>query len=277
MGSSNRVIVGILAVAAIAIAFWVLALSPKRQQADELGEQVTQLNASLAVAQSQVVEATTARHSFPTDYRQLVDLGQAVPAGDETSSLLVELSLIAAASKVKFESIQLEGSSESSSASTPVPTPPPATPSTGSSSGVPAAATIPPTEVAASLLPLGASIGPAGLAVMPYSLEFSGDFFQIADFFKRIDSLVHPDGSNVAVDGRLVTVGGFSLSPDPERDFPYLDASVSVTTYLTPPSQGLTAGATAVTPAPSTATPAATEAAPVSESPASSAQTVSAR
>ena len=276
MSSSNRVIVGILAVAALAIAFWVLALSPKREQAGELGEQVTQLNGSLEAARSQVAEATAARHAFPSDYRQLVVLGQAVPADDETSSLLVELSLIAAASKLKFESIQLNGSSESSAAATPVPTPPPATPSTGSSSAVPAAATVPPTEVAASLLPLGASVGSAGLAVMPYDLSFSGDFFHIADFFERIDSLVHPGGAKVAVDGRLVTIDGFSLSSDPERDFPYLNASVSVTTYLTPPSQGLTAGATPT--APATAAPAAGEAPPVSESPASSsAQTVSAR
>ena len=37
-----------------------------------------------------------------------------------------------------------------------------------------------PTEAAASLMPLGASIGPAGLAVMPYNLIFNGTFFQIA-------------------------------------------------------------------------------------------------
>ena len=75
---------------------------------------------------------------------------------------------------------------------------------------MPASSTVPPTEAAASLLPLGASIGPAGLGVMPYSLTFSGDFFQIANFIGGIDSLVHTGAkSNVAVDGRLVTLNGF--------------------------------------------------------------------
>jgi Tfp pilus assembly protein PilO len=278
--SSPRIIVSIVAVAAIAIAFWMLALGPKREEASELGQQVKQLNTAIEQDQSEVAAATAAQHSFPADYRQLVTLGQAVPVSDETSSLLVELDQIAAESKVKFDSIQLDGSSESSSAPVPAPAPAPAAPaapSAGSSSAVPAAATVPPTEVAASLLPLGASIGSAGLAVMPYSLSFRGSFFNIADFIKRIDSLVKPGASTVAVDGRLVTINSFSLGPDPEQGFPYLDASLSVTTYLTPPSQGVTAGATPTAPAPSTATPAASEA-PAAGTPASSSsQTVSAR
>ncbi len=50
MSSSNRLIVSILAVAAIAIAFWMLALGPKREQADELSGQVSQLQTSLATS-----------------------------------------------------------------------------------------------------------------------------------------------------------------------------------------------------------------------------------
>ena len=38
------------------------------------------------------------------------------------------------------------------------------------------------TEASAATLPLGATVGPAGLAVMPFALTFSGDFFEIADF-----------------------------------------------------------------------------------------------
>jgi Tfp pilus assembly protein PilO len=265
MGASNRLIVSILAVAALAIAFWMLALGPKREEADKLSSQVEQLHVSLAEAQAKATEGAAAKQEFPDDYQQLVVLGQAVPAGDETSSLLVELNQIAAGSKVKFNSFQLNGSGETS---TPAPTAaaPSATPSSSSSGAVPAAATVPPTEAAASILSLGAEIGPAGLGVMPYSLTFSGDFFQIAKFIKGIDSLVHTGSPNVAVDGRLVTLDGFALNADPERKFPHLNASFAVSTYVTPPSQGLTAGATTTAPAPSVSTPAA-EASPA-ESPA---------
>jgi Tfp pilus assembly protein PilO len=261
MGSANRLIVSILVVAALAVAFWTLALSPKREKADELGSQVNQMKISLAEAQSRVSEAEAARHDFPVDYRQLLVLGQAVPASDETASLLVELQHVARKSKVKFEAVTLTGSGEGA-ASSPAPAATTETPApqaegeSGGSSAVQASATVPPTEVAASLLPLGASIGPAGLAVMPYTLTFSGDFFHVADFIKGVDSLVRTANNRVAVDGRLITLDGFALSSDPERGFPHLNATFSVTTYLTPPSQGVTAGASPSAPAPSTETPA---------------------
>lgn len=256
MSSSNRLITSILAIAAIAIAFWMLALGPKRKEADELASQASQIQTSLVEAQAKAAEAVAAKREFPADYRQLVVLGQATPAGEETASLLVELNHVADRAGVKFESIQLNDTGGAEAA--PAPAPAPTTPTTETpSSGVPAAATIPPTEAAASLTPLGASIGPAGLAVMPYNLTFSGDFFHVADFIKGIDSLVGTGESQVAVDGRLVTLDGFALTAGGEGGFPHLKATFAVTTYVTPPSQGVTAGATPTAPAPSAATPAA--------------------
>jgi Tfp pilus assembly protein PilO len=255
MNASNRLILSILAIAALATAFWMLALGPKREEASELSAQVGQLQASVAEAQSKAIEAAAAKHDFPADYRQLVVLGKATPGNDETASLLVELNHVADKSKVRFESIQLDNTG--TSAAPPAPEAVPAAPPTASSpSGVPAAATIPPTEAAASVMPLGASIGPAGLAVMPYSLTFSGNFFHVADFIKGIDSLIHTSESEVGVDGRLVTLDGFALNAAMDVGFPKLNANFAVTTYVTPPNQGVTAGATPTAPAPSIATPA---------------------
>jgi Tfp pilus assembly protein PilO len=257
MGSSNRLILSILVVAALAIAFWMLALSPKREEADKLGTEAEQLQVSLVEAQSKATAAAVAKREFPADYRQLVVLGKAVPASDETSSLFIELNQIASRSRIKFESIALNGSGETAetpaapAAAPEAPAEAPATPASGASTSgaVPAAAAIPPTEAAASVLPLGATIGPAGLGVMPYSLNLSGDFFHVADFIKGIDSLIDTGESEIVVDGRLVTLDGFSLNADPELGFPHLDANFAVTTFLVPPTQGITAGATPVEPA----------------------------
>jgi Tfp pilus assembly protein PilO len=252
MGKSTKPIVAILVVAAAAIAFWTLALSPKRNEADQLAKQAEGLTASIESSRNELAQATAARHSFPAAYHQLVELGQAVPSTDETPSLLVELSQIAARSGVQFDGIQLEGEG-------------------GGGTEAPVATTEesvaarPATEVAASLLPLGASIGSAGLATMPYTLQFKGNFFEIAAFIGRIDALVKSN-QTVAVDGRLVTINGFSLTAgdgggeegESESGPKELDASFSVTTYLTPPGQGITAGATPSAPAePSTQTVAA--------------------
>jgi Tfp pilus assembly protein PilO len=260
MSSATRPIVAMLVVAAVAIAFWTLVLGPKRSEADKLGQQVEGLSSSVEAARSELAQATAARRTFPTAYHQLVELGQAVPAGDETPSLLVELQTLAATSGVSFDSIQLEGEGEAAPEAVVAPTAPA---ETGTSTGTPAAEVVPPTEVAASLMPLGASIGTAGLAVMPYSLDFEGNFFEIADFVGKVDALVKSGTAPMKIDGRLVTINGFSLTADTSEGAEgegggggptELQAKFSVTTYLTPPGQGLTAGATPTAPAPESST-----------------------
>jgi hypothetical protein len=154
---------------------------------------------------------------------------------------LVSLNRISERSDVQFDSIQLsEGNgSEAEATAAPAPEAGPSTPVT---------ATVAPTEAAAALQPLGAAIGPAGLAVMPYSLSFRGSFFDVANFIDGIDSLVTTNGANTSVDGRLVTLDGFVLTEDGDLGFPELNADFAVTTYLAPPDQGVTAGATEVAP-----------------------------
>ncbi len=243
--SGNLVLGAMLAIAVIAAAFWILALSPKRDEASKLSAQVKQLESSLAQHRAEAAAAEEARKNFPVDYQRLVVMGKAVPGGDETASLLVQLNRIADAAGVRFQNLQLSpGSGSGGEAAGAAP----------SSGGEPISAT----EAAASVLPLGASIGSAGLAVMPYSLTFYGSFSTIADFIKGLDSLVKTTNEKVAVDGRLITVDGFSLAAG-EDGFPALTASFAVTTYLTPPSQGVTAGASPSGPeAASTATPVST-------------------
>jgi Tfp pilus assembly protein PilO len=240
--SGSTTIVAMLVVAALAIGFWVLLFSPKREEAAKLGTQIEQIESSLSEHEAEIASAEEARKQFPVDYQKLVVLGKAVPAGDETASLLIQVSGIAKRSHVQFKDISLsaEGGTEEA---------PAATSATGAS----------PTEAAASLLPLGATIGPAGLAVMPYTLTFEGTFFQVARFIKGLDSLVKTRNEEVAVDGRLITVDSFSLSAGEAEAGPTstLTAEFNVTTYVTPPEQGLTAGASPTSPGELSATPAA--------------------
>lgn len=246
MKGNSKLIVAMLLLVVVAGAFWMLLLSPKREEASKLGTEVETLEASLSAHQAEAQTAKAAQQEFPTNYSQLVVLGKAVPADSETSSLLVQIQHISERSHVRFEEISLE--SEGSETA-----PAPAEASAGGSSTELAS----PTEVAASAMPLGASIGPAGLNVMPYSLHFTGDFFHVSDFIHGLDNLVKTTNSKVSVDGRLLTINSFTLAASPEG-FPKLQANFSVTTYLIPPEQGLTGGATPSGPAPiATATPAA--------------------
>jgi hypothetical protein len=244
MGSANgKLVVAMVAVAALAVAFWMLLLSPRREEASKLSTQVSQARESLAQHSAEVATAEQARREFPVDYHQLVVLGKAVPGDDETASLLVQLHRIARNTKVRFQTFKLgsEGGGEEAPAAEAS-----ATPTT-------------PTEAAASLLPLGATIGPAGLGVMHYELTFKGSFFRLADFIRGLDRLVKTQSAKLRVRGRLITVDGFSLAADSEGGFPMLESKFTITAFVTPPSAaGVTGGATPTAPAPSTATPAST-------------------
>jgi Tfp pilus assembly protein PilO len=284
----NEVTIG-LSVAALAamVAFWLLVLAPKRQEATALKDDVDQLHVQLEEQQQAVAAGQQAKRSFPNDYRKLVVLGKAVPVDGDQASLLVQLQRIADQSGVSFQSINLSGTTSSAppASSTPPPTSSPSdgssTPasstssdassassgaSTSTSSTTPTAEpTATATEASAATLPIGASIGPAGLPVMPYDLTFTGDYFQIADFMKRLNGLVHLRHEAIDVTGRLMTVDAFTLAPVQSESqgltpVPTLSAELSVTTYLTPADQGLTAGAAPTGPAPSAATPASTTA-----------------
>jgi Tfp pilus assembly protein PilO len=242
MSSSNRVIVAMLVVVALAAAFWMLLLSPKKEEVAKLDKQVAQQEEQLSVHRSEVEQGLAAQEAFPAAYRQLVVLGKAAPADDDTASLLVQLNRIAQRSKVRFETFVLAPASGESEAPEAAPAPEPGQPASYPS----------PTEVAASTMPLGASIGPAGLAVMPYTLTFKGSFFHVADFIHGLDSLVRTTNEEVEVTGRLITINGFNLTGDGSKGFPALEATFTVTTFLVPPEQGITGGATPTSPEPST-------------------------
>lgn len=244
MSANNRIIVAMLAVAALAVAFWMLLLSPKKEEVSKLEKQVAQQEQSLSQHRSEVQQGLQAEHRFPQEYQQLVVLGKAAPAEDDTASLLVQLNQIADRSHVRFQTFTLEGEAGGESAEEPeAPSP------EGSAASFPS-----PTEVAASELPLGASIGPAGLAVMPYNLTFNGSFFRLSEFIHGLDSLVKTKNSEVQVTGRLITISGFNLKADSTIGFPFLEAEFTVTTFLVPPEQGVTGGASPTSPEPATTT-----------------------
>jgi Tfp pilus assembly protein PilO len=241
--TTNMIVGAMLLVVVAAAAFWIALLSPKKDEAKKLDAQVERLEGSLAQHEAEVSAGEEARGEFSANYHRLVVVGKAVPNEDETASLLVQLNQIGADAGVRFQTLSLEAADSEGEAS-------PAA-STGAG-GEP----VSPTEAAASLMPLGAGVGSAGLAVMPYKLTFTGDFFQVADFIRGLDSLVKTANEEVSVDGRLITINGFTLTEDPEVKFPALEANFSVTTYLSPPSEETAAATSPVGAA--EATPAAT-------------------
>ena len=98
-----------LPVIALLAAFWFLVLSPKREEASSLEADVAALQASVEEQEALALAAEASRETFPANYRRMVVLGKAVPEDSDTSSLLVQLSTLAAATGVDFSSLELVG------------------------------------------------------------------------------------------------------------------------------------------------------------------------
>ncbi len=248
MKATDRTILIAVALVAMLAAAWFLLLAPKRSELSDLDAEVATLQTSVAQAEQLALAAEDARENYNRNYQSLVVLGKAVPGDDDAASLLVQTSELARQAKVDFRKLDLvEGSGE--------PPPPPAaaettadgaTPSEDGAAPAPAAA--PATETTVATLPIGATVGTAGLPVMPYAMRFHGEFFQVVDFLGRIDAQVEAPAEGGTVDGRLMTVDGFGLQAEEGKGFPHLDASLHVTTFVTPADQGVTAGATPTAP-----------------------------
>ena len=270
MRSNDRVILIVLPLLALCGAFWFLLIAPKRQEASDLQTEIEAAQTSIDAAEQQIAAAEDARQKFPKTYGELVELGRAVPEDDDQATLVYDMSEMGDLNHLDFRSFQVvPGAAEG-----PVAAPPPLATDADAAAqseaqvasvenqttGAPSAAA---TEASAALLPIGATVGPAGLPVTPYEFIYNGNFFDVADFLSDVDGTVTTKTGEPVVHGRLMTIDGFSLTADKFSGFPNVEANFSVTTYIVPPGQGISGGATPAGPAPlaegSPSTVAATE------------------
>lgn len=264
MRGNDRIILVALPVLALVAAFWFLLISPQRQESSDLQEEIDTARGALEAAQSQIAAAEQARDAFPKNYGVVVKLGRAVPEDGDQATFIYDMSKLGDRNELDFRTFNVVGGTGEA---VPAPAAPTPTPNAAAASeqrvdtAVADTGAAPATEASAALLPLGASIGPAGLPVTPYEMVYLGDFFRVADFLRDLDETVRTEGGVPVVHGRLVTVDGFSLSADPIKGFPSVEANFALTTYIVPPEQGITGGATPAGPAPASAgtpTPAST-------------------
>ena len=123
-----------------------------------------------------------------------------------------------------------------------------------------------------SIMPQG-STPLSGYQVVPITVIFDGNFFQLTDFLFRLRNLVDVRRGALAADGRLFTVDSIQFG-EGKRKFPQVEATLTVDAYIygtgatvsAPPqattgTQGATTGATTPTTTTTTTTPAPTSSA----------------
>lgn len=282
----------------VAVAFWFLVLGPRRSEAQSLQTTLEQVEQTRDTAVAQAAGLEGSRESYVKDYATVVRLGKAIPGTIDMPSLLVQLDEAARGTRIRFGKITTgsrEGGVPPAAPVAPAGDPPsgstaPATPAGAAAPGGAPAGTAPGqsaetagTAVAGANETSTAQEGAAGttttpsdgtapttgaaapgLDTVPLTFEFSGGFFDLADFFHEMKRFVYLSNKRVRVEGRLMTIDGFKFD---STDFPNIKAEVEATVYLAPKSQGATAGATPTGPAP--VTPASTQPAPATTPPGS--------
>ncbi len=218
--TQSRILLAVVAAVAAAAAFFFMVLSPKRDEIAKLDTDIAAKKAELTTNQQLVADYQTAKSGYRTAYASVVRLGKAVPVEDDVRSLMVQVDAAAGRSGVSFNTI-----------------------SVSSSGSAPAAAGT-----------------PGAFTPVPFSFTFTGSYFDLADFVRRLERFVSVSNSRIDVTGRLLQLQSLSLAPA-GGGFPRIQASIGATSYLIPPGQGLTGGATPAAPgAAATAAPAATPA-----------------
>jgi len=199
MTRRDRIVIVIVAVVAAIAASWILVVSPKRDQAAKLQAKVTAEQQKLDSARTQLSQNAAASKQYASNYAALARLGEAVPASDDIPSLIIQLQNASDGAKVDFQSLQNGGANAAG---------------------------------AAGLTPAPAAGTAAASAATPEQLSFtfSGSYFQLSNFFNKVQHFVTPSGNGVLVKGRLISLNSVNLTPA-ASGFPQITAQITATIY----------------------------------------------
>ena len=230
-----------VALFAIVAAYWLLALSPKRQEAAKLDKDIAEAHQQLDQAKQEKVQFAKDQLKFPHMYASLGRLGKAVPPDEDVPSLLVQLNHAAAQANVDFKTVELklDLAEKLAAATATAATTPPAGGDAASTGATPAADATGAAPAAVTFQPL------------PFLYKFTGSFNELEELIHNVTNLVAERNRGLAVSGRLITIQGFAMKRG--------KISILASTYMLPADQALLAGATPQGPA--TANPAAPQAA----------------
>jgi len=179
MKSRDRLVLTIVGVAALAAAFWFLALAPKRERASALAAQVTRAEVRRDAATAKADHAAHAKAGYAADYATVARLGKAVPPKADVPSLVFQIESAARAAKVDFRKVTVED--------------------------MPAIA--PGTSDASTSTSTTSGISPT-----PVTFTFEGSFFGLQRMLREIGRFARVKGSTVSVSGRLLTLDQVKLS-----------------------------------------------------------------
>jgi Tfp pilus assembly protein PilO len=201
LSAQNRIIVVIvLAGVALTAILWITAIGPKRTERGSVTANVSVAQQRMDEVRAKVADYTAARKQFAGMMSELKRLDVAVPSRGAISELLRQLQRRARASHSNLQLAALK------------------TPAT-------APGTTPATP--------GASSGPSGLATLPFTFQYTGDYFDLVAILRAVRSSVELRAGDLKIDGRLLTIDGLTFQ-HPTDGGKLTQAIVSATAYIAP-------------------------------------------
>lgn len=282
----DRRILLILLPVIVLLAYWFLILSPKRSDLKTAQDRQSTAEQERDAAVALAAQLEKARASFATDYAAVVRLGKAIPATIDSPSLLVQLDRAADGTHIDLSTVTF---GERGAATTTTTTTTGATGTSGpqpqgnaAAGGAPAQTqpgqqaeaagnaanqanqanaaatdtTVSTTAGAATPTPAA----PAALDQVEVTFNFTGSYFDLADFFHRMKRFVYVANNQIFVRGRLIQISSVSFAPGTQAGATDaskagdLTATVTATVYLSPKAEGATGGATTAGPSGTTTT-----------------------
>jgi hypothetical protein len=284
----DRRIILILLPVVVVLVYWFLLLSPKRQDLTAARDAQSTAEQARDAAVAQAAQLEKARQTFAADYAAVVRLGKAIPETTDSPSLLIQLDRASSGTHIDFNSVTF-GTRSAATAPVAAPTTSaPAQPAGNAAAGGAPAATglgratesagnavnagnqassnvnsasggTTPTPATTAATPAPAAT-PTALDTVALTFNFTGSYFDLADFFHRLKRFVYVANNQIFVRGRLMTIDSLTFGPGGASTANpgaanTLTATVGATVYLSPKTTGVTGGAT---PSGPTGTPAGT-------------------
>jgi hypothetical protein len=210
MTTNDRRTIALVVLGGVAIlaALWVLAIGPKRDERAKVRDNVAAQQERLDRARTQLATYEASRRQFPQRLAELRRLDEAVPARGAISALLRQLQRRA---KVRDSDLRVVALKAGPAA--------PAAQGTAAANGRPAAP--------------GATTGSDGLAMLPFTFEFRGEYFDLRDILATVRHSVRVRGGKIKVDGRLLTIDGLTFTRD-DPTSTRTKAVLNATAYIAP-------------------------------------------
>jgi len=289
LSDRDRRILLILVPIVIVLAYWFLLLSPKRDDLKTAQDAQTAAEDARDQAVAQAAQLEKARQTFAADYAAVVKMGKAIPETIDSPSLLVQLDRASNGTHIDFNSVTFGPRSSTSVtvAQTGASSSPAQPGGNAAAGGAPAqtgvgratesagnavttgnqastnvdtasqnagtTATSTTSTTATTATPAAPATSTAALDTVPLTFNFTGTYFDLADFLHRLKRFVYVTNNQIFVRGRLMTIDTISFAPGGAAGTTTaggrVSATVGATVYLAPKSQGATGGATPSGPA----------------------------